>query len=318
MTGADGAAGKPDTLENAMAGSRKPGAQDAWIDSVEIEDGTQCRAALPLPGPIGITPKNLKDPRTPACIGRVEAAGKFAGQLLHLSLTAIRRETGCDAGESLRDQIPVFAGLLNALQTTATISASTGPAARQRISGFRDVLAALGLSFLPQSTNQGSGELLCALTMSEGQTLVARSRDGDTDNMPKELSRGVGILTRLILQSIVEYLAKGAGNRNANRAGDLAGLLVQLRASKLGEAFAAWVAKNWTELLENPRLRFIPPAGAGASQPAARVVSQRGASPAPASTPAPEAPTFPPDLSMAAQASALIAASAQGTPFCPM
>jgi hypothetical protein len=80
----------------------------------------------------------------------------------------------------------------------------------------------------------------------------------------------VAILTRLILQGIVDYLlndrstaaaspsigsSQAGGKPNADGIGDMKPLLVRLRSSKLGETFATWIANNWKELLKNPRLR---------------------------------------------------------------
>ncbi len=322
-----------------MAGSRRPGPQDVWTDSVDIDAGTLCRAASPRPGPIGITTETVRDPGTLANVDRTETAGTISVRLLHLSLAAICRETCSGVGESLRNQILHLVQVLNDLRTTSVpLSALAGAPPGRRVGGLRDVLVALDLNFLPESINRGSGELLCALRMGDAETTATRENTGtygDMDIITEELSRSVAILTRLILEGIVDYLAKdpsavasspsiasspAAGKPNPNGVGDVAPLLVQLRSSKLGEAFATWIANNWRELLRNPRLRSGPYSGGGASFTRGDVVFHPKAfvSQAPAKTSAYEGPTFSTNIHMAAQAATLVAAAAQGAPFCPM
>lgn len=277
-----------------MAGSRKPGPQDACDGSVEIEDGTLCRSVSPEPGPIGITAQNSRDLQSLASAGQTEAA-----------LAAIRRETGCAVGESLKGQIPELIRILSDLRSTAAPwTALAGSPARRRIGGLRDALVALDLDFLPKSIDRGSGELIRALMMGDAQIVGNGRNTGVDSDSETTLPRGVGILVRIILQGVVER--------------ELAPLLIQLHSSKLGEAFATWIANNWTDLLKNPRLRW--PHSEGAAFPAGeRVVFQRKspASPVSASTYASESPTFP-DADMAVQAATLVAAAAQGAPFCPV
>jgi hypothetical protein len=179
--------------------------------------------------------------------------------------------------------------------------------------GLRDVLVALDLNFLSESVNPGSGELLSALTMGGSRTAATRRNsgiDGDSDTITDQLSRSVAILTRLIVQGIVDYLLKdgstagaspsmgssaATGRPNADGVGDVMPLFVQLRSSKLGEAFATWIANNWKDLLKNPRLRAGPYSGGGASSTRGSVESQRKAlvSPTQSSTPAYKPPSAP-------------------------
>src|SRR5215469_11967821 len=135
-----------------MAGMRTPGPQDAGNDPVEMDQGTLSRSYTPPPGPIGTTP-------------RVELLipSKLTQQDIEAALAAIRRETGTEAGEVLRDRIPELISILHALKTALSNPIFSPPT--RRVSGLDDVFVLLGLDFLTSSRKRGSDELILALTM---------------------------------------------------------------------------------------------------------------------------------------------------------
>jgi hypothetical protein len=261
-------------------------------------------------------------------------------RLLDCSIAAIRRETDCDVGETLQKQIPDLARMLGTLRPTSLNDrgqlddlAGAPPAHRPR--GLKGVLVALGLDFLPVS-DAGSGELICALSIDTPESVTRRSARILEVLHPEaeNLAKAVGILTRLILQSIVDCLVKdrlttaasfsvpplqSVGTPEVRRVDAAKPLVARLRSSKLGDAFATWIAAYWKELLKNPRLQARPPLDGGVFSTVERAVSQHRIPVLPAPTAmAAEEPTFPSDVNMAAQAGTLVAAAAQGTPFCPI
>ncbi len=306
----------------AMAGSRKPGPLCGFSDPVQIETGTLCRTQPRLPGPIGLATGN--DGANPIWAASRLSETTFSAQtrLIEMSLTAIRRETGCELGQALRDRILVLSRLLERFNTATASGAASSrrfakPSPGRRMGGLRDLFASLGLDFLSAS-NIGSSEIAAAWTLGASQTATSwRAMDQEPDRTAG-LALAIGVLMRLILQGIVDYVRKGGSTASGEAAGPL---VERLRSSQLGDAFATWVSKNWKELLKN--LRFQPVtdgrAGGGSSKPQSVVSQPRPpVSQAPTNSTATDPPTFPSDINMSAQAATLIAAAAQGAPFCPI
>jgi hypothetical protein len=304
-----------------MAGSRKPGPQCATDDGPTVEDGTLCRAPTPLPGPLGTAGD---DPSwTPGSGGgqRTGAASLLSVEATEIFLVAIRRETGCAVGDVLKNRTPELASLLCTIRPALSLGSApwgvTSLSSGRVVGGLGGILASLGLDFLPIPTPGGSGEIINALMIEGWRTDPAQRQTGMD---PCALAPALGTLVRLILQGVVQYLLEAGASVSAPVAAARwrTGRVDRLRSSKLGDAFATWVAANWKDLLTNPRLQFQPEGGGVSS--VTPVISQRRKqpSPAPPRVTADEAPTFSPDLNMAAQAATLVAAAVQGTPFCPM
>lgn len=93
-------------------------------------------------------------------------------------------------------------------------------------------------------------------------------------------------------------------------------LLAALRSSKLGDRFAAWVENNWIELLSNPRPR-VAARRSGGGQDHAVFESRPKVAKVAAPQPKPDPPTFS-GIDFEEQAATLVAAVAQGMPFCPI
>jgi hypothetical protein len=128
----------------------------------------------------------------------------------------------------------------------------------------------------------------------------------------EQLALAAGILMRLLLESIVAYVRSGTRHVNQHNAEQL---VRQLRARKLGDGFANWVEENWAQLMNDSRLRANPRVGGPVVTE--RFIIQRKPRVPTATQPVSEPPTFPSDTDGMAQAATLIAAAAQGKPFCP-
>jgi hypothetical protein len=158
-------------------------------------------------------------------------------------------------------------------------------------------------------------------------------RDRLAEQAAEELALACGILARAILEGIVRWLENRSGTRRRGSIAslqavgttetaiptdeDVAQLVAHLHSCKLDSSFAVWVEQNWKDLFRNSRLRskrFI--SGGSITARSARVSS--GRTPSVPLAPVSDPPTFSPDVSLVAQAAALVAASAQGTPFCPV
>jgi hypothetical protein len=95
-----------------------------------------------------------------------------------------------------------------------------------------------------------------------------RSSSFHIDHAGRTLASAAGALMRGVLQGIVAFLlAKGA----AAAASRVPELVAKLRASKLGEGFAAWVERNWASLVKNERLQpkqdAVQGGGGGSTSP---------------------------------------------------
>jgi hypothetical protein len=119
------------------------------------------------------------------------------------------------------------------------------------------ILTWLGLGFLAVGIAQGFGELIGALSHATKRAWNApdspRTR-AEVEAAGDEYAYAVALLFKLILMAIVARLTMGQAKASTQET------LALLRKSKLGEGFAAWVAKNQEALLKNPRLRAQPKA----------------------------------------------------------
>jgi hypothetical protein len=206
-----------------------------------------------------------------------------------------------------------------------------------RPDGSRSILTALGLEFLTESIDSSLVEMNCLLLSGISMARNAGEhksgdRDQQVDQAAAELARATSVLMRAILQGIVTYLENGsmAPRRGSTSSGQLvpaletrvptdatvAQIVILLRSCRLGPRFAIWVEQNWNELLKNPRLRAKPRLSGGsipaqsARTPKVPIVTVR--------LPVSDPPTFASGVNLGAQAATLVAAAAQGTPFCPV
>ncbi len=99
----------------------------------------------------------------------------------------------------------------------------------------------------------------------------------------KDFARSGAILIRLVLQGIAMWLTQ----KGVNKIGEL---VAELRKSKLGPRFAAWVEENAAALMRDPRLK--PHRGQGSA--AKEVVSEAQSPSKLANRPKEEAPPPPP------------------------
>ncbi|MDO9002364.1 MAG: hypothetical protein Q7V20_02785 [Aquabacterium sp.] len=148
------------------------------------------------------------------------------------------------------------------------------------------VLGWLGLGFLAYSIGHSLGELTALLELA-----VRRAWDAPNSPQPrtqirlagKDFARSGAILIRLVLQGIAMWLTQ----KGVNKIGEL---VAELRKSKLGPRFAAWVEENAAALMRDPRLK--PHRGQGSA--AKEVVSEAQSPSKLANRPKEEAPPPPP------------------------
>ena len=151
------------------------------------------------------------------------------------------------------------------------------------------VLGWLGLGFLAYSIGHSLGELTALLELA-----VRRAWDAPNSPQPrvqirlagKDFARSGAILIRLVLQGIAMWLTQ----KGVNKIGEL---VAELRKSKLGPRFAAWVEENAAALMRDPRLK--PHRGQGSA--GKEVVSEAQSPSRLANRPKEEAPSPSPSPS---------------------
>jgi len=248
---------------------------------------------------------------------------------VQLAPAVLYRETRLAFSDALTNLVPKLFGALKIQTPNSTATGLAGAPPSAQTGASKDVLAALGLDFLPIPLNASFGAFSSKL-----QAGLSRARDagkrGDADRdlevetAARELAQAVGGLVRLILQGIVVHLLNGstASNRRGTSgeaaigADVIARLVGQLRSSSLDASFAIWVENNWRDLLTNPELRIKPTHPFGGKGPVEKLERKQPPE-IPVNPPAIDPPTFSPNISLLAQAASLVAAAAQGAPFCP-
>lgn len=142
-------------------------------------------------------------------------------------------------------------------------------------------MALLGLGFLAQGIIDGLPEFKLFAERGTKRAVnslfvpVHRKRH-EIHLAAQDYAMAQALLLKLVLMSLVALLlkkptaasVKGLASSGRNAAGAIrsgetvaaaeagvAEIVAQLRASKLGEGFAAWVEANWRELIENPKLK---------------------------------------------------------------
>jgi hypothetical protein len=187
-------------------------------------------------------------------------AGIIPGLLMLLGVLAATTALGAAAGAAI-GALAFGAGAAPGAAIGAEVGFDIGVA----------LLEYLGLAFLVAYIGKS---LLRAASVAGGAIQMAwRSADNPStqrtviDRAAHRLAFAVGLVFRGVLQGIVAFLLAKGTAAAASRVPELIG---KLRSSKLGAAFAEWVEKNWTRLLNEPKLKTEETgAGAGAGESAA-------------------------------------------------
>jgi hypothetical protein len=259
-----------------VADYRIPGPLDASRGNHRIRDGTGPLTAGVTPGFInGPRPGNTSAwdqlvrnyERAEAVYDAVRIGQQRAG-------AAILRETGHAIEQLIKALIPGLLMMMVTVVATTVIGGVIGAVigfffggagaapgavigADLGMSAGMAILTWLGLGFLAVGIAQGFGELIGALSHATKRAWNApdspRTR-AEVEAAGDEYAYAVALLFKLILMAIVARLTMGQAKASTQET------LALLRKSKLGEGFAAWVAKNQEALLKNPRLRAQPKA----------------------------------------------------------
>lgn len=259
-----------------MAEHRIPGPLDASRGNRNVRDGTlQLRP--------GVTPGIVKGPvagntgpwdlltrnyeRADAVYDAVRIGQQRAG-------AAILRETGHALEELVEGLIPGLLMMMVTLVATTVIGGAIGAVigfffggagaapgamlgADLGMSAGVAILTWLGLGFLIAGIAEGFGELVGHLTQATQRAWNAPDHSrprAEIEAAGDEYANAVALLFKLILMAIVARLTMRQTRASTEET------LALLRKSKLGEGFAAWVAKNQQALVTNPRLRSKPKA----------------------------------------------------------
>lgn len=114
------------------------------------------------------------------------------------------------------------------------------------------ILTWLGLAFLVVAIGHSLGDIVSliktAVVQAWGAADKGEARGQNVRQAGQTLARAIAILVRLILTGIVAWLTK----KGLDKAPEL---IAELKASKLGAGFAAWVEKNLSKLMNDPKLR---------------------------------------------------------------
>src|ERR1035437_8077584 len=97
-----------------MAAGNRPGPEGSSSGVGNIEDGTMCRARSPLPGPLGLSAREIVREGRYARLGEAEHASAVITRAVLLSSAAVNRETGYKLGDIIKDAIPDLITMLAA------------------------------------------------------------------------------------------------------------------------------------------------------------------------------------------------------------
>lgn len=214
------------------------------------------------------------DDRVGAVIDAIAGAQKYAP-------SAIANATGIEFGELLDGVLPGLLMCLCVVASTTALGAAAGAAIGAlalgigagpgagfgATAGFEAgvaLLEGLGLAFLVGVIGKSVAEAgkLAKQAVHEAWHSVdePRSRRFHVDHAGRTLAAAAAALMRGVLQAIVAFLVAKGANATASRVPEL---LTKLRASKLGDGFAAWVERNWASLIKNERLQQEQPSVQG-------------------------------------------------------
>jgi hypothetical protein len=215
------------------------------------------------------------DDRVRAVVDAIRVAQRYAP-------AAILEATGVEFGAILDGLLPGLLMCLCVVAATTALGAAAGAAigafglglgaapgaAFGATAGFEAgvaLLEGLGLAFLVSAIGTSvvdAGRLARRAVYDAWHSVDEPNwRWSRIDHAGRDLALAAAALMRGVLQGIVAFLVAKGANAAASRVPELA---AKLRASKLGEGFAAWVERNWASLIKNERLKQKPdPKAAG-------------------------------------------------------
>lgn len=254
-----------------MADYRIPGPLDASRGNHNVRDGTLQRRP-------GVTPGFISGPSP----GNASAWGLFdlddrVGDLIDAlnigkanTLAAVKQMTDQALDDLIHGLLPGLLTMIAVLGITTVVGGAIGavvgalvgagvgaaPGAAAGVELGLSIGGALitwmGLGFLLVAIGDGLGELsgrVVAATSRAWNALDNHDRSAEVHRAGLEYADAVALLFKIILMAIVARLTFNQGKAASQETFAL------LRKSKLGEGFAAWVAKNQEALLNNPKLR---------------------------------------------------------------
>jgi hypothetical protein len=202
-------------------------------------------------------------------------AGILPGLVVALGVAALTTTSGAVVGAALG----ALAGGVGALPGAA-VGGAWGAEAGVWI------LEWLGLGFLAVSVGKSLGQATrqAELGVRDAWHAVDSrvSPDLAIDQAAAELARAVAHIVRAVLQGVVAFLLSKGVEAAQSRVTELT---AQLRGSRLGVRFAAWVEQGWQRLLDNPKLQPSRIEPAPRSGGAAKSLRGADASEAPAPQP---------------------------------
>jgi hypothetical protein len=188
----------------------------------------------------------------------------------------IYKETGYQVAIFLQGLIPMLTQVLIAMSASTALGGVIGAAVGAFFGGAGAipgaaigaeagfdlavaVLTWMGLAFLIEAIGHGLVELSALLQLAVRRAWNAPSgpqRSQQIQLAGRDLARCGAILMRLVLQGIVAWLTKDAAVGSLARSeASMARLVAELRKSKLGPQFSAWIEANLEKLLSDPSLR---------------------------------------------------------------
>lgn len=259
-----------------MADHRIPGPLDNSRGNRDVRDGTLQRRPGITPGTInGATAGNTSAWDMMLKYGeRILAVREAMNIGQSRAGAAILRETGHMLEEVIKGLIPGLLMMLVTLVATTVIGgviggvigfffggvgAAPGVAigADLGVSAGITILGWLGLGFLVVGIAEGFGELVGRIAHATNRAWDAPDHTqtrAEIDAAGEEYASAIALLFKLILMALVARLTLRQTRASTEET------LALLRRSRLGEEFAAWVAKNQEALLNNPKLRPKPKA----------------------------------------------------------
>jgi hypothetical protein len=259
-----------------VAEHRIPGPLDASRGNRNVRDGTlQLRP--------GVTPGIVKGP----VAGNASAWGLFdlddrIGDLIDAlniakanTFAAVKRMTGEALDELIDALLPGLLTIIAVLGITTVVGGAIGAAvgalvgagvgaAPGAVAGVQlglsiagTLLTWMGLGFLLVAIGEGLGELSARVVQATSRAwnaLDSANRTAEVHQAGLEFADAVALLFKIILMAIVARLTLRQTRASTEET------LALLRKSRLGEQFAAWVAKNREALVRNPKLQPKPKA----------------------------------------------------------
>jgi hypothetical protein len=185
------------------------------------------------------------------------ARGLIPGLLLCLAVVATTTALGGAAGAAL-GALAFGWGAIPAGLFGAELGAEAGLLLLEGI-GLAALVGVVGVHFWRAIELAGEGVLEAWHAPDHPQ-----QRGSRVHHAGETIAKAFGVFMRGILQGIVALLISKGAEAAASRVPAIA---AELRQSRLGEQFAAWIESSWARLLKNPKLREeAPPMTPGAKE----------------------------------------------------